>query len=79
MVWEWPSLNNTRFLRYKGVFKDGETSYILQGVDDLFEFREMKEESTNPNAVFLFVCRGVDDSKEMGERIKALIIEKCVS
>ena len=68
-------------MRYKGCFIDKETKKlnIMQGVEDLFEFREIddagtEESSSSATSQFLFVGRGDISADE----ISKLIIEKCI-
>ena len=72
LLWEGPTTRNLQIMRCKGTFVDKSTgtAYILQGVEDLFEFREVKEE---PRCSFLFVGKGDIN----GEAIKKEIIERC--
>ena len=60
--------------RYKGIESDGRTAiFMLQGVGDLFELREMKDEQivegdeSQVQAKFLFVGRGIDINKVKAE------------
>ena len=48
-------------MRCKGIFTDSITGkdFMLQGVEDLFEFREVVgEETEKKQATFLFVVKG---------------------
>ena len=65
--------------RYKGIESDGQTAiFMLQGVGDLFELREMKDEQivegdeSQMQAKFLFVGRGIDVNKVKAE------IQECI-
>jgi len=77
-LWEGPS-NGLNIMRCKGKFRalneEGvEKEYNLQGVGDLFEFREITNSEENGNGglnKFLFVGRGIDAQKVKSE------IEKC--
>lgn len=59
LLWEGKSKYGLEVLRCKGVFKDKKgQGYMLQGVQDLFEFREVEVTKT----MFLFVAKGNIDS-----------------
>ena len=72
LIWEGKEKYGVEVLRCKGVFYDqGQKAYMLQGVQDLFEFRDIDQKDLKPK--FLFVTRGELDS----EKLKADMIKAC--
>lgn len=68
-LWEGES-HGTTILRCKGRYKGIENGkpaiFMLQGVGDLFELRNMKDETvveSDTQSKFLFVGRGIDETK----------------
>ena len=74
LLWEGQDQYGVHVMRCKGIFVDKESNqtYILQGVEDLFEFRKTTE-SEKSNAKFLFVVKGNLDS----EKFKSEILKRC--
>lgn len=74
IIWEWPEQKGVKILRCKGCFVEhnSKKTHILQGVEDLFEFRECPE-SPEVQGKFLFVGKGPIE----GEQILNLILERC--
>lgn len=74
LLWEGQATFGFHIMRCKGVFVDFETkeAHMLQGVEDLFEFRPIAEKE-NVVTRFLFVVQGKVDP----EMIKTLIISRC--
>jgi hypothetical protein len=70
LLWEGKEKYGVEVMRCKGIFYDKSgQGYMLQGVQDLFEFREIEGKDMKPK--FLFVTKGKLDE----ERIKSDMIK----
>ena len=74
LLWEGPATRGIQIMRCKAIFEDSKTgkTLMLQGVEDLFEFREV-DGLGEKKCIFLFVGKGPIEE----EAIKKEILEKC--
>ena len=67
LLWEGKDTLGIEIMRCKGIFTDDKgQSYVLQGVQDLFEFREV-ESNPEKRARFLFVGKGPIEAEGISE------------
>ena len=74
LLWEGSATRGIQIMRCKGIFQDANTgkTLILQGVEDLFEFRHVEEKGPK-KCIFLFVGKGPIEE----DALRKEIIDKC--